>query len=64
MVCERIDISSVQVTRYLSGGGKVIGPAFLLRPKLLVVSSSVDLQLDLVRVDNLLAAVLALDVTC
>lgn len=39
---------------------EIIGPALLLGPELLVVSVCVVLELDLVGVDNLLAAVLAL----
>lgn len=41
-------------------GREVIWPALLLGPELFIVSGSVDLKLDLVGVDNLLAAVLAL----
>lgn len=40
---------------------EIIGPALLLGPQLSIVSFGVDLELELVGVDNLLAAVLALD---
>jgi hypothetical protein len=40
--------------------GKVVGPALLFRPQLLVMSLGVHLELELVRVDNLFSAVLAL----
>jgi len=40
---------------------EVVGPALLLGPVLGVVSGGVRLQLDLVGVDDFLAAVLALD---
>lgn len=39
---------------------KVIRPALLLRPKFLIVSSRMNFQLDLIRIHNLLATVLAL----
>lgn len=42
------------------GGGEVVGPALLLGPELLVVRQGVRLELDLVGVDDLAAAVGAL----
>lgn len=39
---------------------EIVGPALLLRPKLRIVRLSVHLKLELVRVNDLLAAVLAL----
>jgi hypothetical protein len=39
---------------------EVVGPALLLGPQLLVVAQGVGLELDFVRVDDLAAAVLAL----
>jgi hypothetical protein len=42
------------------GCGEIIWPALLLGPELLIVSTSMNLQLDLVGVHNLLTAVLAL----
>lgn len=40
---------------------EVIGPALLLGPQLGIVCGGVHLKLELVRVHNLLATVLALD---
>jgi hypothetical protein len=41
---------------------KVVGPALLLGPVGLIVAQGVGLELRLVRVDNLAAAVLALEI--